>query len=255
MKYFAFSDVHGDYDALMQAVKEYGYDPENENHTLVSCGDNFGRADRGEGSKGVYTYLTQGKHKNMPVCLKGNHELILQKMLFSRELSTLDIRNGEHRTVYSFLGRKQAEMDYISYYDLNRLAHSPLMDWLLDLPYCFETDHYIFLHGFLPQYPNGSYITKNLESADEEAWQTACWAQTPLHILKFPQSYPAGLQAKDGTPKWVVFGHWMNRELRRVLERAQDVDDSLWKNERLHLCGLDTCTYASHRVEMLVVED
>ena len=35
--YFVFSDVHGEAEALMEALKEAGYNHNNPNHILVSC--------------------------------------------------------------------------------------------------------------------------------------------------------------------------------------------------------------------------
>lgn len=251
MKYFVFSDAHGDYDALMRAIEEYGYQSNNIDHTLISCGDNFGRADRGLGSKGIYDYLNSHFHKNTPICLMGNHELILKDILFRRNISVNDIYNGEHKTIYSFLGRDLSSED-LSFYDINQLSRGRLMDWLLKRPYYFETKHYIFLHGFLPfDFENTKFITENLSGVSAELWKGACWARTPLMISRFAEDYP------EGIGKTIVFGHWHNAFLREQFDSEFDRDnmDAIWKNEKLKLCGLDCCTYATKRVEMLVVED
>lgn len=257
MKYFVFSDAHGDYNALMEAVKFYGYDPNNENHTLISCGDNFGRSERGKGSKGIYEYLTSLVHKNKPICLIGNHELILINALFRRDLTETDIANGEHKTVLSFLG-KNTETDEATPYDIDLISRSEVMDWLLKRPYYFETKHYIFLHGFLPyDWENLQFYTEKLSSVSEEDWKSASWAQTPYMIYKFYEETHSGLYAEDGEEKWIVFGHWHNRELRKQFDKEIDKEniDGIWRNDMLHLYGLDCCTYFSHKIEMLVVED
>lgn len=249
MKYFVFSDAHGDYDALTRAVREYGYDPDNENHRLISCGDNFGRAETGKGSRGVFAYLTSPAHKNRPICLMGNHELILQDILFRRSLSLVDISNGEHRTVSSFIGK---EVDEVTVYDLDDLSRSDLMSWLLSRPYYFETEKYIFLHGFLPfDYEKLRFTTDGLSEVGEQAWRAACWAKTPLMIARFAQDYPHGLN------KTIVFGHWDNFSLRESFGAGTGggSGDSIWRNETLGLCGLDCCTAVGHRIEMLTVED
>ena len=36
MKYFIFSDIHGEYDKLMRSLDAAGFDLTNPNHTLVS---------------------------------------------------------------------------------------------------------------------------------------------------------------------------------------------------------------------------
>lgn len=251
MKYFVFSDAHGDYDALMEAVKCYGYEEDNENHTLISCGDNFGRADSGKGSKGIYDYLTSSAHKNKPICLMGNHELILKEILFRRKLTATDIFNGENKTICSFLG-KNAETDEITAYDIDALSRSELMEWILSLPNYFETPSYIFLHGFLPfDYATLKFLTDGLSAVGEEHWSSACWSLTPQMIMKFAEVFPNGLS------KTVVFGHWHNSDLHKQFdaERVGTKNDGIWKNEKLRLCGLDCCTFFSHRVEMFMVED
>ncbi|MBR6657532.1 MAG: metallophosphoesterase [Oscillospiraceae bacterium] len=53
-KFFVFSDVHGFYSMFMEALDNAGYDKNNPEHWLISCGDNF---DRGN----VEEYL-----KNLP---------------------------------------------------------------------------------------------------------------------------------------------------------------------------------------------
>lgn len=257
MKYFVFSDAHGDFDALMEAVNTYGYEADNANHTLISCGDNFGRADRGKGSKGIYEYLTSPVHKNKPICLMGNHELILINILFKRDLSVTDLLNGENKTVLSFLDM-DVETAEATRHDIDIVSRSPVMDWLLDLPYYFETEHYLFLHGFLPfDGEKLELITRDFSSVTEEGWKGACWAETPSMIKKLYSQCPNGLYAADGKEKWIVFGHWHNWQLRYQFDKELDKDNlnGVWRQNMLHLIGLDCCTYNSRKVEMLVVED
>ena len=42
-KFFVVSDVHGFYDELLNALDDAGFDSENTDHYLISCGDNFDR--------------------------------------------------------------------------------------------------------------------------------------------------------------------------------------------------------------------
>jgi hypothetical protein len=249
LKYFAFSDAHGDYDALMRAVERYGYDPENADHVLLSCGDNFGRAETGKGSKGIFEYLTSTIHKNKPICLMGNHELILKDILFRRGITANDIYNGEDKTIRSFLG-KSGDEEFTAY-EIDSLSRGELMDWLLALPYYFEGEHYLFLHGFLPYDYAMMRFYPDLRKVENSEWIAACWAQTPTMIQKFAQECPHGMG------KTVVFGHWHNALLREAFGEKVDKNTlhTLWRQEKLHLCGLDCCTYCSHQIEMLVAEE
>ena len=71
MKYFVFGDVHGYYSLLMEELKKNGYDEENENHMLISLGDNF---DRGPENYKMYEFLKKMKQKNKIILVKGNHD-------------------------------------------------------------------------------------------------------------------------------------------------------------------------------------
>ncbi|MGN1103776.1 MAG: metallophosphoesterase [Candidatus Coproplasma sp.] len=251
MKYFIFSDVHGDYKALMKAVKEYGYEEDNPDHTLISCGDNFGRADTGKGSKGIYEYLTSPDHKNPPVCLMGNHELILKNILLKRSISPTDIYNGEHKTIYSFLEMDEQDVE-LTPYAIDYVSKSSVTDWLCNRPFYFETPNYIFLHGFLPfDWDNTQFITKDFEKVSNKVWEDASWSQTPTMIEMFKTFYPKGLK------KWVVFGHWHTYDLRQCFEPVIDYATrySIWKDEKLKLIGLDNCTVLTNKIEMLVIDD
>ena len=251
MKYFVFSDAHGDYNALMKAVKEYGYQPENENHTLISCGDNFGRADTGKGSKGIYEYLTSSDHKNPPICLMGNHELILKNILLKRSISVVDIQNGEHKTLYSFLEMNPEDVE-LTPYAIDYVSKSSVTDWLLNRPFYFETENYVFVHGFLPfDWHKTKFITQDFAEVSREVWEEACWSKTPTMIEAFKTFYPKGLK------KWVVFGHWHTYALRTCFEPVinRETCNSMWKYEKLKLIGLDNCTVLTHKIEMLVIDD
>ena len=43
MKYFVFTDIHGFYSILKKELIKQGFDENNENHMLISLGDNFDR--------------------------------------------------------------------------------------------------------------------------------------------------------------------------------------------------------------------
>ena len=97
-KYFIFSDVHGEYDALINALNEAGYNRNNHNHILVSLGDNF---DRGSKSRDIFMFL---RNRNA-ICVKGNHDLFLQEYLekgMDGEFVLFNIlHNGLEKTIKS----------------------------------------------------------------------------------------------------------------------------------------------------------
>lgn len=153
-KYFVFSDVHGEYDALMRGLKEAGYDSNNPQHKLVSLGDNF---DRGPDSRKIFTYLTQ----NHAICIKGNHDAMFQEYLekgMDGEFVLFNIlHNGLGETIKSFTRIKDNQFDI----DTLEKARNSFMDrqkvlqWLQNMPIFYETDTLIFVHaGINPDLPD-----------------------------------------------------------------------------------------------------
>lgn len=78
MKYFIFSDTHGNFTALKKALDDAGYDNNNKNHWLISAGDLF---DRGKENIEIYKFLDSIKQKTM---ILGNHDEYLLDVLNGR---------------------------------------------------------------------------------------------------------------------------------------------------------------------------
>ena len=93
---YVCSDIHSHFTPLKKALDEAGFDPNNENHWLISLGDAF---DRGSESKEVLKFLMNLERK---VLIKGNHDILL-KDLCEREFPYHhDKSNGTCRTVIDF---------------------------------------------------------------------------------------------------------------------------------------------------------
>ena len=75
MKYFVISDVHSYYYEMIDALNKAGFDPLNENHTLISLGD---ITDRGVWPNEVINYLMSLDRK---ILIRGNHEDLLEELL------------------------------------------------------------------------------------------------------------------------------------------------------------------------------
>ena len=74
-KFFVISDVHSFYTPMKEALDAAGFDPDDEDHWLISCGDNF---DRGSESVEVLRYLRRLQRK---ILIKGNHELLWRSIV------------------------------------------------------------------------------------------------------------------------------------------------------------------------------
>ena len=251
MRYFVFADPHGDYKALLTAITKMGYDASNSQHQLVGCGDYFGRAAQSNSDcVNIWKYLTSPHHANKPICIRGNHESILIDAINRRQLTETDIYNGEHNTFASFLGcyPNQVKLDpYLQFDAAKVMIKVGFLDWLKSLPWYFETEHYIFTHGFVPISMFAYNI--DLEDFDDEAWSEASWGDTISQIYLYDYLRPK-------KHKTIVFGHWRAKELNeKFAYKWFDKDGEIYVDKERKLIGLDVTTVLSHKVGSIIIED
>lgn len=251
MTYFVFADPHGNYEALITAITEMGYDASNPQHQLIGCGDYFGRAAQGNSDcVNIWKYLTSPHHTNKPICIRGNHESILIDAIERRQLTETDIYNGEHNTFASFLRSypNRVKHDCCLQFDAAKvMIDVGFYDWLKSLPWYFETEHYIFTHGFVPL----QWFGKKWKLSDlgDWEWNTASWAKTPDYIWTLDRTHTQ-------VDKTIVFGHWRAKELNeRFAGKWEEVDGDIYVDKERKLIGLDTTTALSYKVGCVVIED
>lgn len=251
MTYFVFADPHGNYEALITAITEMDYDAANPLHQLIGCGDYFGRAAQSNSDcVNIWKYLTSPHHKNKPICLRGNHESILIDAIKRRQLTYTDIYNREHNTFASFINIFPQNIVCDGGYQLDaarKMIDCGFYDWLKSLPWYFETEHYIFTHGFVPL----KYFTTKPDLSDfrDSEWNAASWAKTPDDIRYLDTQ---GFKAS----KTIVFGHWRAKELNeRFAGKWEEVDGDIYVDKERKLIGLDTTTALSYKVGCVVIED
>ena len=93
---FVVSDIHGHYTLLKNALDKAGFDKEDPNHLLVCCGDYF---DRGSENVEVLKFFERLKHC---VLLRGNHEDMLLKLLYTGKVLPHHYINGTMQTMTDF---------------------------------------------------------------------------------------------------------------------------------------------------------
>ena len=135
MKLFCVSDVHSYYSAMRKALDAAGFDPSNEEHWLISCGDAF---DRGDESEEVLQYLMTLDRK---ILVKGNHDLLLEDCCKREFPYSHDFSNGTVRTINSIGGAGEGyPFEECCKNTLNRTTayRNILVNY-------FETNNYIFV--------------------------------------------------------------------------------------------------------------
>lgn len=244
-KYFIFSDVHGQYIPLLEALKAAGYDSSNPTHQLLSIGDNF---DRGPQSREVWNYLRQ----HNAICVKGNHETFLEEALekgIDGEYVLFNcLHNGLDKTLQSFAMTRlegYVDMKYID--DCIKHIDKSLLLWLKKMPYYYETRNYIFVHA----------------GVDPDRY----WKDTSQDFMLWDVDHSA-IPCNHTDGKTVIFGH---HHAFRVREQAKRLGLStspmpssikVYGNTDEHApvkiknkIAIDPCSNYTGKVNVLVLED
>ena len=261
MKYFVVADVHGFYDEMKAALDAAGFDETNPNHTLVSCGDAI---DRGPRPNEVIKYFVNLPRK---ILIRGNHEDLMADLLASPYgPQPNDYSNGtwgsvvelaskhhkvNHGTKISKTLATYMEWDEVRKYARAEKTYRQYESLLVNY---FETEHYIFVHGWIPSYSKrdlngGKWFTRyqymdNWRNAGPIEWDRARWSS----------GIDCTVQEIFESGKRIVCGHWHAAAWHTVYEGAKPfTDHSIYQNE--NVVALDTCTAISKKVNVFVMED
>lgn len=266
MKYFVITDVHGFYEPMIEALTKAGFDKDNPEHTLVSCGDLF---DRGRKPRECLQYLLSIP-KERRVFVQGNHEDNLIGLINgSKHLDYADVSNGTIGTVLllngeSLRGKKTTE--HIEECCKALKKDEELQTYLNELQDYYETEHYIFVHGWIPWEVDDSdwqnqkiYFIKD----DKRLWKDARW------LCGFSQWYDMKYYEQCGCTyrdekKTIVCGHWhVSYAHKRFHHHGEEMP---CEGVRISDCcfepfyddgiiGLDACTALTDKCNCVVIED
>ena len=246
-KIFAVSDVHGCYSALKRSLEQAGFHANDERCLLIVIGDCF---DRGEENREVFEFLKGIKNK---IIVRGNHEDMLEQLLDKRHIGGAGFSNGLDSTVYSFFGdRAIGELDpqYQFAYKLNFSGRESTVEELkqfLSRTYdYFETENYIFTHGWLPvdfSEEGDCFIKEDFRYEIPSEWKRA-------RFLEWYRMYGADAMLNGKT---IVCGHRTSRFACLVGETREPDDYSPFFAEGL--VAIDTATIQSGLVNVFVIED
>ena len=240
MKYFVCSDIHGFFDEWMKALDEKGFDINNKDHQLIICGDLL---DRGRQPKEVIDYVL--KHKDDIIFIRGNHEDLMQELIDRNFSIRRDIHNGTAQTIVDI-----EDEWLISKFDLREISKDTGLKELLSLPInYYETEHYIFVHGWIPIYSNADLNNFNWRNATNQEWYEARWVN-PIEMYQKKMFVPN---------KTIVCGHFHVSLFWHIFDPAKydefgdkaNFDPFITKE----VIGLDACTVLSGKVNVVVLED
>lgn len=238
--FFVVSDVHGHYTPLKAALDDAGFDPENEAHILICCGDYF---DRGTENLSVLKYFERLKHR---VLLRGNHEDLLLEVFRTGRLKPHNYLNGTLETIVEFFGKYALDgaTDEIDFSGRER-SLDRITEFIGETGDYFETAHYVFTHGWLPTVLRDERpcIAPNWREASAAQWQAARWTK-----------WTDMVGVCDRLPdKTVVCGHFPAFFGNRFDPTVRPDTAVIFRGDGV--IAIDGGTYTTGRVNVLVVED
>jgi serine/threonine protein phosphatase 1 len=143
---FAIADLHGRDDLLAAAFEAIAAHAGAQPATIVTLGD---YVDRGPQSRQVIERLMRGapRPQDRLICLKGNHEEIMERTLTEPLDPAWWIGNGGGATLVSYGVHPRAGY-------LPRSVPQHHLDWIASLPLVHVEPHHIFVHaGVDPDQP------------------------------------------------------------------------------------------------------
>lgn len=240
MEYFVSSDIHGFYDEWQSALKEKGFDINNPNHKIILCGDLF---DRGHQPKEIIDFVLS--HKDKIILIRGNHEDLMRQMIDRNNNDYGDLCNGTAETIIDLYPEWQ-----ISEFNLSKIAKETRLQEVLDLRVdYFETEHYIFVHGWIPIIENRCLYDEDWRKARKKRWQKARWIN-PVEMYRHKIYEPN---------KTIICGHWHCSAFWH--EQNPGTYDEFGDKANFEpfitdkMIALDACTVHSHKVNVIVLED
>lgn len=253
MKYFFVSDIHGQYDKLIDALQKNNFNEVVD--TLVVLGDSF---DRGTKSLEVLKFILSCRNHTIVL---GNHDLRLKDLILNKAYpNAADVSNGVLETLHSFCGDdsiqdiENALCRFVYDADLDPIRKM-VIQYLNEGVYALEWDNLIATHGWLPTLSTSSTafneigdcvnvvkyeVDPNWRNATKEDWERATWAHSGEMFSN-----------KAFTDKTLIVGHWHAWRLRRMAERGcqpfdigEKIDFSTFIYED-KLIAIDGCTNAT----------
>ena len=252
-KFFVCSDIHSYLTPLKRALNEVGFDPDNTDHWLVVCGDTF---DRGDESYELLKYLMRLERK---ILIRGNHDDLLEECCMREFAYSHDRSNGTKQTIEDIGGIRYGR----SFSECCQLTWAKTVNYRHSLVNYFETQNYIFVHGWIPceVYYDGDdnkpwyqnkktfdYIPNWRECNDIE-WESARWTN----------GIKRAIEGIIEPGKTIVCGHWhcsaghFYDSKGKISEFGLDAVWTPWYHKGC--IAIDRCTNYTGDCNVLVIED
>ena len=265
MKYYIVSDVHGYFTPMKKALEGCGFFEDKEPHKLIVCGDMM---DRGTETLEMQAFMVDLHRRGDLIFIRGNHEDLFIKMLVDFERYRWDISmgishhnsNGTWDTALQLSGMNAQEALRNTSEFLCRVWESIFCKELISTSRdFFETEHYIFVHGWIPCFTNSMpawyqrnrhyNFNPNWRAASHKDWDDARW----FNGMELAESHNIIEKGKK-----IVCGHWHTSYGHANFENAcsefgRDADFSPFYGK--NIIAIDACTAHSGLVNCIVIDD
>lgn len=252
-KYFVVGDIHSFYYELTVALSTAGFDVNNPNHILVSCGDLL---DRGKQPLECLKFVLS-LPSDRRILIRGNHEDLLEMCFKRKKFERHDVHNGTMTTIYRLAGQDTDDGFWVGNISDNAIiekaqSNPMLKEYLASLVDYAEVEQYIFVHGWIPcnidegdQYYSSDihYEYKpNWRESNKKDWDDARWIN----------GMDAHNQGVKENGKTIVCGHWHTSWGHSKFEKKPLTDFSPYIKDGI--VAIDGCVVRSHTVNCLVLD-
>ena len=256
-KFFVVSDVHSHYTILKNALDSHGFNPNDENHWLVVCGDVF---DRGDESYELLKFLMQLERK---ILIRGNHDDLLEECCIREFYYRHDASNGTKKTIED-IGDAGCGIPFDECCRITLEKTQAYRDQLVNY---FETKNYIFVHGWIPceVYYHGDGADKPWYQSQKTYKYKSDWRECNGVEWESARWINGIKRANEGIVepgKTIVCGHWhcsyghMLDSIKTDNWISEFDKDAIWEPWHHEGCiAIDRCTAYTGEVNVLVLED
>lgn len=253
MKYYIVSDIHGYYNELIESLTEKGYFKDTEPHKLVICGDIL---DRGKQIDELIKFILKLMENDEVILIKGNHEELLLDLVNNVYNYLPDVEvthhasNGTLKTALSLAKMTKTKMKSDPDSFKNRVLSTPFVRKIIpSMVDYYETDNYIFVHGWIPCYAEKyrprehKYIYReNWREGNHQDWYFARW-------INGMAAHKWGVKEENKT---IVCGHFHSAWGHETFNGEKN-NFSPYYDEGI--IAIDGCTALTRKVNCVVIID
>lgn len=254
MRYYVVSDTHGFYTQFIEALTKAGWFEDKEPHKLIMLGDLF---DRGNEPCELERFVLELMEKEQVILVKGNHESLFQQFIYEDDGLPFShhISNGTFNTALRLTRINKYDALSDNYTFALAAAKTKYNTKIIpSMKDYFETEHYIFVHGWIPC-KQEHFSINGIEYIYKAKWRKS--GQRAFEASRWINGMDAYKTVKE-PGKTIVCGHWNSsyghsKYEHKGTEYDENADFSPFYDDGI--IAIDACTACSKLVNCIVLED